>query len=114
MPLKKLSLKSVHFGDVWICSGQSNMQFSMGGQAEWDVGGVFNSEEEIANIANYPNIKMFKIKMMTASEPQDDLMDYDFKTWISSNDKENIKVFSAVCLLTIRYMADVLGKNKVR
>ena len=26
---QKISLKDVLFGDVWLCSGQSNMQFSM-------------------------------------------------------------------------------------
>ena len=26
---KKISIKDVLFGDIWLCSGQSNMQFSM-------------------------------------------------------------------------------------
>ena len=28
--LKMITLKDVLFGDVWICSGQSNMQFTVG------------------------------------------------------------------------------------
>ena len=95
---------NIHFGDVWVCSGQSNMGFSMGG--------IFNVDEELEKLTEYPNIKMFKVKMMTASEPQSDLMDYDWTKWVSV-DEVYVRKFSAVCLLTARYMADVLGKNKV-
>ena len=109
-----MSLKDVHFGDVWICSGQSNMEFSMGGVEDWDAGGVFNSEEEITKTAEYPNIRMFKLALMTASNPQDDLKETEFETWARSDDSTSVSQFSAVCLLTARYMADVLGKDKVR
>lgn len=107
-----LSLKDVHFGDVWICSGQSNMEFSMGGHANWDQGGVFYSEEEIAKTAEYPNIRMFKLQLQANAEPQDDLNNLDFEYWAKTDDVNAIKRFSAVCLLTARYMADVLGKEK--
>ena len=102
-----LTLNNVHFGDVWVCSGQSNMYFN--------VSRLLNREEEIAHFSEYPNIRMFKVKMMTASQPQDDLMEYDdnFNKWANVNEREYILQFSAVCLLTARYMADVLGKNKV-
>ena len=40
------------FGDVWVCSGQSNMEFSMGGGHGWDGNGIFNSTEEIAFIVS--------------------------------------------------------------
>ena len=108
-----MSLKDVHFGDVWVCSGQSNMEFSMGGVEDWDAGGVLNSEEEITKTAEYPNIRMFKLALMTASNPQDDLKETEFETWARSDDSTSVSQFSAVCLLTARYMADVLGKDKV-
>ena len=76
------------------------------------MGGIFNVDEELEKLTEYPNIKMFKVKMMTASEPQSDLMDYDWTKWVSV-DEVYVRQFSAVCLLTARYMADVLGKNKV-
>ena len=111
--MQSISLKDVHFGDVWICSGQSNMEFSMGGHANWDQGGVFNSEEEIAKTAEYPNIRMFKLQLQANAEPQDDLNNLDFEYWAKTDDVNAIKRFSAVCLLTARYMADVLGKEMV-
>lgn len=47
-----LQINNVLIGDVWICSGQSNM--------EWIVGQADDAEEEIAS-ANYPNIRHIKI-----------------------------------------------------
>ena len=82
------------------------------------INGIFNGQEEIEKLAEYPNIKMFKVKKMTALEPQDDLMELDIvgDKWISSNDDfafAHVSRISAICVLTARYMADTLGKNKV-
>ena len=85
----------------------------MGGHANWDQGGVFYSEEEIAKTAEYPNIRMFKLQLQASAEPQDDLNNLDFEYWAKTDDVNAIKRFSAVCLLTARYMADVLGKEMV-
>ena len=100
-----LSLNNIRFGDVWVCSGQSNMVFRMGG--------IFNVVEELEKMTEYPNIRMFKLALMTASNPQDDLKETEFETWARSDDSTSVSQFSAVCLLTARYMADVLGKDKV-
>ena len=100
-----LELNDVIYGDVWICSGQSNMEFNMGG--------IFDGANEIAMTAEYPNIRMFKLKHIMSDEPQNDLLDEDFTTWAKSNETTLVRRFSAVCLLTARYMADVLGKDKV-
>jgi len=51
-------------GEVWICSGQSNM--------EWSVNyGIANGEEEAAK-ANHPNIRIFQIPKIGADFPQQD------------------------------------------
>ena len=50
---------------------------------------------------------------MTSDEPQDELMGEDSIIWAKSNDADKVRKFSAVCLLTAKYMADVLGKEKV-
>lgn len=50
---KKLQLKNVMVGEVWFCSGQSNMEMPVAG---W--GKVMNYEQEIAE-ANYPSIRLF-------------------------------------------------------
>ena len=50
------------YGDVWVCSGQSNMQLNMGS--------IFNASEEIINMKNYPGIRMYQVKMMQSQFPQ--------------------------------------------
>ena len=51
-----------------------------------------------------------------SNQPQDDLIEEDFQwqnNWAKSNESNLVGEFSAICLLTARYMADVLGKDKV-
>lgn len=43
-------VKDLLFGDVWVCGGQSNM--------EYGLGHVLNAQEELAK-ADYPQIRMF-------------------------------------------------------
>lgn len=57
-------LKNVMVGEVWFCSGQSNMEMPLAG---W--GKVLNYEEEIQN-ANYPNIRIYQVKKSTSLVPQ--------------------------------------------
>ena len=57
-----VQLNNVMLGEVWLCSGQSNM--------EWAANmGLKNKEEEIAN-ANYPDIRIFHVQRMGATTPQ--------------------------------------------
>ena len=80
---------------------------------QWNMGNIFNASEEIAKMAEYPGIRMYQVKMMTSQKPQDDLMDEDWVTWAKTSESNFVSAFSAVCLLTARYMADVMGKDKV-
>ncbi|MFA7235265.1 MAG: sialate O-acetylesterase [Phycisphaeraceae bacterium] len=57
---KKITLKDILIGDVWICSGQSNMQMA--------VRGVINAQEEIA-AADYPNIRIFHVGRNPSLKP---------------------------------------------
>ena len=52
-------LNNVLIGEVWLCSGQSNMEMVLQSFREWNLI-VENSEAEIAK-ANYPNIRMVTI-----------------------------------------------------
>lgn len=60
---EKLTLNNVMVGEVWLCSGQSNMEMPMAG---W--GQVMNYKQEIAD-ANYPNIRLLQIRKNTDTEP---------------------------------------------
>ena len=55
------SIRDVLVGEVWICSGQSNMQ--------WRLKQSLNSEGEIA-AANYPEIRQLKMERTAAYLPR--------------------------------------------
>ena len=57
----KVEFNDVVVGEVWFCSGQSNM--------EWAVSQSKNAQQEIA-AANNPRIRHFKVPHVTATEPQ--------------------------------------------
>lgn len=57
-------VKNVLVGEVWICSGQSNMAM--------EVKGCLNAEKEIS-FANYPQIRHFQVKRAKAAQPLEDV-----------------------------------------
>lgn len=57
-------LKNVMIGEVWICSGQSNMEWS-------PLQGLVNAGEEIQN-AHHPRIRFFFLPRHKAETPQED------------------------------------------
>ena len=64
---EKLVLNNVLSGEVWICSGQSNMEMPVAG---W--GKVMNYEQEVAD-ADYPSIRLLQVKKTVAFSPQDNV-----------------------------------------
>jgi sialate O-acetylesterase len=54
-------LKDLLAGEVWLCSGQSNMQMPMTPYGKLTYGGVLNQDEEVKK-ANYPEIRFFQDK----------------------------------------------------
>lgn len=76
-------LKNILIGEVWLCSGQSNMEMS----ASW---GIDNGDEEVKNAAN-PNIRFFTVSKSTALNPQNNVLG----SWVEST-PETMKYFSAV------------------
>jgi sialate O-acetylesterase len=67
---KILVINDVLIGEVWLCSGQSNM--------EWRVSGADNAKKEISE-ANYPMIRHFEVAHELEFEPQTDLKSGDWK-----------------------------------
>ena len=68
---KSLALKDVLIGDVWVCSGQSNMGMTMQGIIREGTDGA----KDIA-AANYPNIRLFSVMPTTAATPQEELANH--------------------------------------
>lgn len=75
-------LNNILIGEVWICSGQSNMQFAMKG--------TIDSTQEI-NAANYPNIRLFNSELNFSNEPIDSIKG----KWLECT-PQTVKNFSAV------------------
>ncbi len=78
-----LTVKDVLVGEVWLCSGQSNM--------EWTVKQSDNFAEEKKN-ANFPQIRHFFVEHRVEVEPQKDLKSGEWK--VSS--AETVGDFTAV------------------
>jgi sialate O-acetylesterase len=62
---KITTLKNILIGEVWVCSGQSNMEMQLTGF----YGDVLNLNDELADAANYPEIRMLKIDNKTSFTP---------------------------------------------
>jgi len=66
-----ITLHDVLVGEVWVCSGQSNMEMALVAFAPWSKG-VTNYEDEIAH-SNNPNLRMFAVEKTAATKPQNDV-----------------------------------------
>lgn len=89
-------LKNVLVGEVWVCSGQSNMQ--------WNVASTWDSDLEIA-MAKYPNIRLISVPQVGTQEPQQ-----DFKGEWKECSPATVGSFSAVGYFygrTLHQMLDV-------
>lgn len=58
-----LNVRDILVGEVWLCSGQSNM--------EWPVTHANNASSEIA-AAHHPNIRMFRVDQSARAQPAPD------------------------------------------
>lgn len=61
---KPVELKNVLIGEVWLCSGQSNMEMQVEG---W--GKVMNYEQEKVEAEQYPQIRFLLVDKATSSQP---------------------------------------------
>lgn len=87
------TLSNVLFGDVYVCGGQSNMQFT--------VSSVFNATKEIADADNYPSIRIMTVGQGTISPvPLAELNTIE-QQWSVASSKTvgvgNWSAFSAAC-----------------
>ena len=79
----EITLKNILIGEVWLCSGQSNMEMN----ANW---GIKNGEEEAKKAIN-SNIRFFSVEKASAETPQNNLSG----NWVECS-PETMKKNSAV------------------
>lgn len=65
LKINQLSYENILIGEVWLCSGQSNMA--------WSVGNSDDSDLEVMT-ANYPSIRLISIPQVGTQEPQLDFI----------------------------------------
>ncbi|MDD2512855.1 MAG: sialate O-acetylesterase [Proteiniphilum sp.] len=82
-----ICLENVMVGEVWFCSGQSNMEMTLGGR--WEVD---NREVELRE-ANHPNLRLFNLTKRKDRFPLKEMEDSD--RWEECT-PENAADFSAV------------------
>lgn len=89
-----LTFDDVLVGEVWVCSGQSNMGWTVDRSVDPDL-------EKAA--ANYPRIRLFQVPLTTATEPQQDVD----ASWAPCT-PETVGNFSAVAYYFGRQLHQVL------
>ena len=90
-------LQDILIGDVWLASGQSNMEWPLSAQVD-------NFEQEIAE-ANHPKIRLFTVERNTSYEP---LEDFEKGNWQVTT-PETIGNFSAVAYFFGREIHQEIG-----
>lgn len=76
-------ITNILIGEVWLCSGQSNMQMNANHKLQEII-------DELPN-ANNPKIRLLNISRMASMFPQDNIYD----SWTTSS-KETVRNFSAI------------------
>jgi sialate O-acetylesterase len=89
-----VEIKDILIGEIWLCSGQSNMEMSY----SW---GVTQYDSDVKNATNN-KIRFFQVKKMSAPYPQEDLKG----EWVACTPEE-LKTFSLVGY----YFGNKLQKN---
>jgi len=96
-----IKLENILFGEVWICSGQSNMRMPLKGYTGQPT---FEGNAAIANSRN-SNIRLFSISENGSPTPLDSISNY--KNWAFAS-PENTKDFSAVGYFYAQKLQEIL------
>lgn len=94
----RIILNDIAFGDVYLCSGQSNMEMS--------VGDAFEAEEEIDASIHYPHLRLATVERTIAYWARDDVRSKGPQAWWRSGPDAvaggSFGYFSAACYFTGR------------
>jgi len=88
-------IQDVLVGEVWMCSGQSNMAWSLAQTYTGDLEGA---------ASRHPNIRLISVPQVGRQDLQN-----DFKGAWAEATPESVKSFSAVGFLYGRYLHEILG-----
>ena len=94
-------LRNVLIGEVWLCSGQSNMEIPVQGGRDCPIE---HSLEIIAESAQYPDVRLFSVKIDGGLTPREDVTG----AWCEAS-PATVKTFSAVGYLFGRNLRRALG-----
>lgn len=93
-------LDNVLLGEVWLCSGQSNMEMPVCGDATQPAEGSY---EALRSVRNYPDIRMFTVPRADSETP----LDSCGGKWLTAT-PENVAHFSAVAYYFGRTLEDFI------
>jgi len=93
-----ININNIYVGDVYLCSGQSNMGFPV--RAIRAIGKYPKVSEIIADAANYPMIHQYKVPLKKSNDIPAPVSDAGGKWFVC--DTNNVKDFSAVAYLFAR------------
>ncbi len=96
----KIRLTNVLLGEVWICSGQSNMEFTIKAMGGWKK---YPKEMQDVMLHDYSTIRLCQIEKETSDKPKDDCN----ARWMIA-DTTNLNNFSAVAWFFGKELSDRL------
>lgn len=96
-----IRLENILIGEVWLCSGQSNMEMQVQGGRDCPIE---NSNRIIAGSINYPDVRLFSVKIDGALKEKEDVTGQ----WQEASPSV-VKTFSAVAYLFGRNLQDHLN-----
>ena len=95
----KVKVGNVLSGELWLCSGQSNMEFPVDG---WTS--VMDADHVVSTARN-PDIRLLQVKKRVAFSPQDDI-ETNMGGWVEA--APNTMDFSAIAYLYAKELRDSL------
>ncbi len=96
-----ITLENILFGEVWLCSGQSNMQQPVTG---YNGQPTFGSSMAVAHASN-PNLRLFTVDRMGSKSPETDVEKYT--PWEEAS-PENVAGFSAAAYFFGQQLQEIL------
>jgi len=96
-----ITLENILFGEVWLCSGQSNMQQPVSGYMSQPT---FGATMAVASASN-PNLRLFTVDRIGSKTPLKDIESY--KTWEEAS-PGNVSDFSAIAYFFGQKLQEIL------